>query len=165
MYISVFRWGGQVCREIIFRMWKQKPLRVIAGKKRCAMPSIVTSFIAANKSFFRRLAWSHRHTFSYLRNFDRSWSSRRCFWRRQRAVWAIAGSRHQPRSRWRSVSCDRVNINNPKLRNFDRPLGLAGHLEWSFWCRQRVISEIWQCGCVATAAAVSRGTTVAIAHT
>ena len=32
MYISVF-WWGQGRREIIFRMWKQKPLRVIAEKK------------------------------------------------------------------------------------------------------------------------------------
>ena len=31
MYISVFG-GGQGRREIIFRIWKQKPLRVIAGK-------------------------------------------------------------------------------------------------------------------------------------
>ena len=28
----VYFGGGQGRREIIFRMWKQKPLRVIAGK-------------------------------------------------------------------------------------------------------------------------------------
>ena len=63
------------------------------------------------------------------------------FWRWLRAVWAISGSRHQPRSRGRSVSYDRVNVNKPKLRNFDRPLGLPGHLQWSFWRRQRVMSS------------------------
>ena len=36
---------------------------------------------------------------------------------------------NQSRSRRRSVSCDRVNVNKPKLRNFDRPLGLPGHLQ------------------------------------
>ena len=140
MYISVFR-GGQGRREIILRMWKQKPSRVITGKKRCAMPSIAASFVAAKRSFSRRLASSHRHKFSYLQNFDRSWSSRRCFWRWLRAFWAIAGSRHQPRSRRRSVSCDRVNVNKPKLWNFNRPLELPGHLQRSFWRRQRVISS------------------------
>ena len=36
---------------------------------------------------------------------------------------------------------DRVNVNKPKLRNFDRPLGLPGHLQSRFLCRQRVISS------------------------
>ena len=93
------------------------------------MPSIVVSFVAAKRSFSRRFAESRRHTYSYLRNFDRSWSSRRCFGRRLRDVWAISGSHYLPRSRRRrSVSCDRVNVNKPKLRNFERPLGLLGQL-------------------------------------
>ena len=123
-----FGGGGQGCREIIFRVWA---VASESRKKQCAMPSIAASFVAAKKRFSRRFAtfaWSRRHTFSYLRNFDRSWSSRRCCWRRLHAVWAISGSCHQPRSRRRSVSCDRVNVNKPKLRNFDRPLGLPGHL-------------------------------------
>ena len=105
------------------------------------MPSITASFVAAKRRFSRRLAWSHGHKFSYLQNFDWSWLSRRRFWRRLRAVWMIARSRHQLRSRQRSVSCDRVNVNKPKLRNFERPLGLPGHLQWSFWRLQRVISS------------------------
>ena len=36
---------------------------------------------------------------------------------------------NQPWSRRRSVSCDRVNVNKPKLWNFDRPLVLPGHLQ------------------------------------
>ena len=47
----------------------------------------------------------------------------------------------KPRSRRRSVSCDRVNVNKPKLQNFDRPLGLPGHLQSRFLRRQRVISS------------------------
>ena len=139
--ISWFFVGGQVRWEIIFRMWKQKPLQVIAGKKQCAMPSIAALFVIGKRRFLRRFAWSHWHKFSYLQNFDRSWSSQRCFLCRLRAVWAISRSRHQPRSRRRSVSCDRVKVNKPKLWNFDWPLGLPGHLQLSFWCRQRVISS------------------------
>ena len=139
--ISLFFGGGQGRWEIIFRMWKQKPLPVIAGKKQCAMPSIAAAFVAGKRSFSRRFAWFRRHKFSYLRNFDRSWSSRRCFWRRLCAVWVISRSRQKPRSRRRSVSCDRVNVNKPKLRNFDRPLGLPGHLQSCFLRRQRVISS------------------------
>ena len=97
------------------------------------MPSIATSFVAAKRSISRRFPWSRRHKLPYLRNFDRSWSFRRCFWRRLRAVCAIIGSRHQPQSRRRSISCDRVNVNKPKLRNFDHSLGLPGHLQWSFY--------------------------------
>ena len=126
------------------------------------MPSIAASFVAAKRSFSRCFAWSCRHKFSYLRNFNRSWSSRQCLWRRLRAVWAISGSRHQPRSRRRSVSCDRVNVNKPKLRNFDRPLGLPDHLQWSFWrrnvlsLRNTMVRVRGNCCC--------RGTTVAIAQ-
>ena len=100
------------------------------------------------------------HKFSYLWNFNRSWSSRRCFWRRLRAVWVISRSRQKPQSRRRSVSCDRVNIHKTKLRNFDRPLRLPGHLQWSFLmstvsslrnttvqvrgnCRCRTIRVVW----------------------
>ena len=137
IYISVFG-GGQGRREIILRMWEQKPLQVITGKKQCAMPSIAASFVAAKRSFSRRFAWSRRHKFPYMRNFDRSWSFRRCFWRWLSAVWAISRSRHQSRSRRQSVSFNRVN--KLKLWNFDPPLGLPGHFQWSFWCRQRVIS-------------------------
>ena len=115
------------------------------------MPSITASFVAAKRSFSRRFAWSRRHKFSYLQNFDRSWLSRRCFWCRLCAVWAISGSRHQPRSRRRSVSCDRVNVNKPKLRHFDRPLGLPGHLQKFLTSATCHLFEIWRCGCVATA--------------
>ena len=156
MYISVFQWG-QGRREIIFRMWKQKPLRVIAGNKTVRNAVNRGVVCSSKKKFFKTFAWSHIHKLSYLRNFDRSWSSRRCFWCRLRAVLVISKSHHQLRSRWRTVSCDRVNVNKPKLRNFDWPLGLSGHLQWSFWHRQ--------CGCVATAATVSHGTTVMIAQT
>ena len=117
--------GDQGHREIIFRMWKQKPLPVIAGKKQCAMPSIAAFFVAGKRSFLRCFAWSHRHKFSYLRNFDRSWSSRRCFLLWLRAVWVIFGSHHQPRSRRRSVNCDRVNVNKPKLQTCESVAPLA----------------------------------------
>ena len=136
-------------------MSKQKPLPVIVGTKQCAMPSIAAAFISGKRSFMRRLAWFRRHKFRIhiyihkykfnilinLRNFDRSWSSRRCFWHRLRAVWAISRSRQKPRSCRRSVSCDCVNVNKPKFRNFDRPLGLPGHLQSNFLHRQRVISS------------------------
>ena len=135
-------------------------------KKQCAMLSIATSFVAAKRSFSRRFAWSRWHKFSYLRNFDRSWSFHRCFWRQLRAIWAISRSRHQPWSHHRSVSCYRVNVNKPKLRNFERPLGLPGHLQWSFFTSATChLFEIRRCGCVAIAAAISRGTTLAIAQT
>ena len=134
--------GVKVVEKLFFECDK-KMLRLIAGKKQfCAMPLIAASFVAAKRSFSRRFAESRRHTYSYLRNFDRSWSSRRCFWRRLRDVWAISGSHYLPRSRRRrSVSCDRVNVSKPKLRNFDQLLGLPGHLEWSFWRQQHVISS------------------------
>ena len=141
MYISVFRWGVKIVAKLSVECENKSPLRVIAGKKQCAMPSIAASFVAAKRSFSRRFAWSRRHKFSYLRNFHRFWSSRRCFWCWLRAVWAISGSRPQLRSRHRSVSCDRVDVSKPKLRNFDRPLGLPGHHQWSFWRRQRAISS------------------------
>ena len=137
--MSRFFGGGQDRREIIFRMWTVSSDS--RKKKQCAMLLIASSFVAAKQSFSRRFAWSRRHKFLYLRNFDRSWSSRRCFWRRLRAVWAISGSRHQPRSRCRSISCERVNVNNPKLWNFDRPLGLPGHLQWSFYVGN--VSSFW----------------------
>ena len=49
---SHFSEGGQGRREIIFRMWEQKPLWVITGKKQCAMPSFAASFVAAKRSFW-----------------------------------------------------------------------------------------------------------------
>ena len=45
------------------------------------------------------------------------------FWRRLRAVWAISGSRHQPRRRRQSVNCDLANVNKRKLWRFDRRYG------------------------------------------
>ena len=106
------------------------------------MPSIAASFVAAKRIFFRNamldLVGINLRICGISIHPGHCW---RCFWRRQRAVWAISGSRHQPRSRRRSVSCDRVNVNKPKLRNFDRPLGLPVHLQWSLWRRQRVISS------------------------
>ena len=103
--------------------------------------SIAASFVAAKKSFSRRFAWSRRHNFRICGISIDPGHRRWCFWRGQRAVWAISRSRHQLRSRRRSIICDRVNVNKPKLRNFDRPLGLPGHLQWSFWRRHRVISS------------------------
>ena len=107
------------------------------------MPSIAVSFVAAKRNFSRRDVLLHLVGINFrvcgiLIDLD---NSRRFFWRRLCAVWAISGSRHQPRSRCRSISCDRVNINKPKLRNFDRPLGFRGQLQWSFWCRQRISSK------------------------
>ena len=141
MYISVFRWGSRSLRNY-FSNVKTKAVasdsrkkNSAQEKKQCAMPSIAVAFVTGKRSFSRRFAWFHRHTFSYLRNFDRSWSSRRCFWCRLHAVCAISKSRRQ------SVSCDRVNVNKPKLRNFDRPLGLPDHLQSSVLRRQRVISS------------------------
>ena len=119
MYISGFWWGSRSSRNYFFEC-ENKSRCEIAEKKQCAMPSIA-----------RRFAWSRRHKFSYLRTFDRDWSSRWCFWRRLCAVWGISGSRHQRRSCRQRVSCDRVNVNKPKLRNFDRPLELPGHLQWN----------------------------------
>ena len=97
------------------------------------MPSIAASFVAAKRSFSRRFACSRRHKFSYLRNFDRSWSLPAMFFDVGNVPFELSGSRHQPWSRRRSVSCDRVNVNNPKLRNFDRPLWLPGHLQCIFY--------------------------------
>ena len=140
MYISIFRWGSRSSRNN-FSNVKTKAVASDSRKKKCTKSPIAAAFVAAIRSFSTRSAWSYRHKFSYLQNFDRSWSSRRCFWRRLHAVWAIFGSCHQPRSRRRSVSCDRVNVNKPKLWNFDRLLGLPGHLQWTFWRRQHVISS------------------------
>ena len=39
MYISVFRWGGQGHREIIFRRYEQKSLQVMVGQNTEAMAS------------------------------------------------------------------------------------------------------------------------------
>ena len=165
MYISVFRWGSRSLRNY-FSNVKTKAVVSDRRKKKFAMPSIAASFVAEKRSFSRRFAWFRRHKFSYLRNFDRSWSSRWCFWRRLRAVWAISRRRQKPWSRRRNVSCNLVNVNKPKLRNFDRPLGLPGHLQSSFFTSATCnLFEIRRCGCMATAAAISRGTTVAIAQT
>ena len=86
------------------------------------MLSIGASFVAAKRSFSRYFAWSRINFRTCGISIDPG-HRRRCFWRRQRAVWAISRSRHQPRGRRRSISCNRVNVNRPKLRNFDRPLG------------------------------------------
>ena len=135
MYILVFRWGSRSLRNY-FSNVKIKVVAIDSRKK--------TVRNAVNRggvrSRTRHSAWFRRHKFSYLLNFDRSGSSRRCFWRRLRAVWAIS------RSRRRSFSCDRVNVNKPKLRNFDRPLGLPGHLQSSFLHRQSVISSKYGAG-------------------
>ena len=65
--------------------------------------------------------------------------------------------------RW-SISYDLVNINKRKLWNLDRPLGLPGLLQWSFFMSATCyLFEIRRCGWVATAVAVSHGTTVSIA--
>ena len=164
MYISVFRWD-QGRWEIIFRMWKQKPLPVIAGKK-TVCKAVNRGVVRSSKKMFSRcFAWSRMHKLSYLRNFDWSWSFQRCFNVGYVPFERSPEAANQLRSRRQSVMCDRVNVNKPKLQNFDRLLGLPGHLQWSFWFQQRVISEIRRCGCVATAAVISRGTTVAIAQT
>ena len=164
MYISVFRWG-QGRREIIFRMWKQKPLPVIAEKKTVSNAVIRGIIRSSKKKFFETFCLIRRHTFSYLRNFDQSWSSLRCFDVGYMPFERSPEAANQPRSRRRSVRFDRVNVNKPKLWNFDRPLELPDHLQWSFWRRQCVISSKYDCGYVATAVAVICVTTVAIAQT
>ena len=105
------------------------------------MPSIAASFVAAKEIFRDALLDLVGINFRICGISIDPGHRWRCFRRRQRAVWAISGSRHQPRSRRRSVSCDRVKVNKPKLWNFDRPLGLPGYLQWSFRRRQRVISS------------------------
>ena len=95
------------------------------------MPSIAPSFVAA-KEVCRDIFLDLVGINFRICGIDPG-HRRRYFWRRQRAVWAISGNRHQPRSRRQSVRCDRVNVNKPKLRNFDRPLGLPGHLQWIFY--------------------------------
>ena len=131
MYISVFRWGSRSLRNYFSNV---RTIAVASDSRKKTMCNAINRGIVriSNKKFSRCFAWSRRRKFSYLRNFDRSWSSRRCFWRRLRAIWAISGSRHWPRSRRLSITCNRVNINKPKLRNFDRPLGFPGHLQWRF---------------------------------
>ena len=92
------------------------------------MSTIAASFIAAKRRFRDDLLDLVGINFCICEISIDPGHRQRCFWSRQRAVWAISGSRHQPRTRRRSVSCDRVNINKPKLQNFDRPFGLPGHL-------------------------------------
>ena len=133
MYISVFRWGTRLLRNYLSNV-KTKAIASDRRQKTFTMPSIAASFVAGKGSFLRHFAWFRRHKFSYLQNFDRSWSSRRCFWRWLRAVWAFSISRRG------SVSCDHVNVNKPNLQNFDRLLGLPGHLQSSFLRRLHVIS-------------------------
>ena len=81
------------------------------AKNQCAMPSIAASFLAAKEVFWDVLLDFVGIHFCFCGisiDPDLSW---RCFWRQLRAVWAISGSRHQPRIRRRSVSCDLVNVN------------------------------------------------------
>ena len=99
------------------------------------MLSIAASFVAEKEVFWDALLDLVGINFCIYGISIDFGHRRRSFWCRQRAVWAISWSRHQPRSRRRRVSCNRVNVNKPKLRNFDRPLGLPGHLQWSFWRR------------------------------
>ena len=151
MYISVFRWS-QRRQEIIFRRWEQKPLRVIVGKKnRCAMLSIVASFVAAKRSFSRRFAWSRRHTFSHLRNFDRSWSSLRCFWCWLSAIWAISGSCHQLLSRRWCVSCNLVNVKKKQICGIRSTVRIVWSSPVKFWmsatCRNTTVRVRGNCRC------------------
>ena len=146
--ISRFFCEGQGRREIIFRMWKQKQLPVIAGKKQCAMPLIAAAFVAAKEVFKDVLLYLVCINFricgisidpghpgdvfdvGYV-PFERSPKAANCRCR-------------QPRNN----SCDRADVNRRKswwytwyLRNFDRPLGLSGRRWQCFWRRQRVISS------------------------
>ena len=91
-------------------------------KKQCAMPSIAASFVRAKRNFQDVLLDLEGINFRIFGiSIDPGHPS---------DVFDVgSGSRHQARSRRRSVSCDRVNVNKPKLRNFDRPLGLPGHLQ------------------------------------
>ena len=127
MYISVFRWGSRSSRNY-FSNVRTKAVASDSRKKLCAMPSIAASFVAAKRSFSRRFACFRRHKFWFLRKIisidpghpgDAFYGGYVPFERSPEATI----------SRHRSVSCDRVNINKPKLRNFDRPLGLPGHLQ------------------------------------
>ena len=149
MYLG-FSVGGSRSSRNYFSYVRTKAVASDSRKKAVCNAVNGGSGVAAKRSFSRRFAWSRKHKFLYLRKFDRPGLSRWCFWRRPCAIWTISGSRHQPRSRRRSVSCNLLNVNKHKLQNFDRPLGLSDHLQWSFWCRQHVISSkydgasVWQ---------------------
>ena len=147
MYISVFRWGHG-CREIIFHRWEQKPLQVTVGKN-IALWYRNGGIQAAKRCFSRGLAWSRRHQFLKMRNFDQSWTLPAMFFDNvsflRKTMARVRGNCccHQP---W-STSRDLVHINRHQigrymsyLRNFNRPLGLPGNRWRCFWCRQCVIS-------------------------
>ena len=74
VYLS-FSVGVKVVEKLFFKCVNKSRCQWLQEKKQCAMPSIAAAFVAAKRSFFRRFAWSHRHKFSYLQNFNRSWSS------------------------------------------------------------------------------------------
>ena len=98
-----------------------------------------------------------------------AWSPLVMFWRRQCVIssknygaspWKLplsSAAGHQSRSLYH-----KIRRYAQYLRNFDRPLGLPGHLCRCFLCRQRVISskKRWR-ESEATAVAVSRGASVA----
>ena len=160
MYISVFRWGSRLFRNNFLNV--KTKAGASDSRNKTVRNAVNRGGVRSRKKkmCLTSFAWFRRHTFSYLHNFNRSWSSRRCFWHRLRAVWAISRNHHQPRSRRLSVSCDRVNVNKPKLRNSDRPLGLPGHFQSRFYVdnvsslRNTTVRVCGNCRC--------RGTTVAI---
>ena len=162
MYISVF-YGGQGRREIIFWIWEQKTLRVIAGKK-TVRNAVNRGIVRSCKNkLLRRSAWSRMHKFAYFAEFQSILVIPAMFL--TSAMCRLSDLRKQPSAaggRW-SISCDRVNINKPKLQNLDRPFAWSSPVKFLTSARCHLFEIRW-CGFMATAAAISRGTTVAIGH-
>ena len=69
--ISAFRWESRSSR-IYFLNVDTKA--VASDSKKVNGAPIAASFVAAKRSYSRHFAWSRRHKFSYLWNFDQSWS-------------------------------------------------------------------------------------------
>ena len=105
-----------------------EPLRVIAKKtvRNTVYCGIVRS---SKKSFSRHYALSCRHKFLYLRNFIDPGHSGDVF-----DVDYVPFVRSAEAAISRGAAAGAlvaisVNVNKPKLQNFDRPLGLPGHLQ------------------------------------
>ena len=55
MYISIFRWGSKPSRNHFSNVKTKAVANDSRKKEQCAMPSIAASFVAAKRSFPRRL--------------------------------------------------------------------------------------------------------------
>ena len=129
MYILVLRWGSRSSRNYFSNVKTKAVASVGRKRKQCAMPSIAALFEAAKRSFrdvLLDLVGIHFRICGFSIDpghlgdvFDVG-----CVTFERSPEAAISH-----RSRCRSVSCDRVNVNKPKLRNYNRPLGLPGHLQ------------------------------------